>query len=492
MTLRIVVPDGALRAPSLELLGRRRVCRRQSPCPRAVAGHGLTAGEGRAAAEGRTAADLDVRLSVVAAADVPAYLSSGAADAGLVAKDALLEHATRLCELLDLRFGAGQLVYAVAPGAEVRCRTARPPAHRHPAPGPDALVPSRARPAGEHRPGRRHARPGRLRRPRRRRRHACRDHPDGARAGGRRGPTVEGVVAETSIRLVAGRGARVLHGAELGVLVAGLRDLLAGGTRHERRPTALAGPAPGRRSTRLGRGAVKRLTLGDDPAVVVAALRDPPAVELAVEHVVRAILADVARPRRRRRARRRQTPRPRRAARGYGLEPAALRAALAAAAPELRAALELAAANIRAYHTREKPAPWRETLAQGQVVGQEIVPLGVAGLYVPGGLANYPSSVLMTAIPAQVAGVPRVVVCSPPRARRRRRRGRRRRLRAARRHRSVPHRRRSGGRRHGLRHGRRAALRRHRRAGERLRHRSQAPGHGRACASTAWPDPARC
>lgn len=95
---------------------------------------------------------------------------------------------------------------------------------------------------------------------------------------------------------------------------------------------------------------------------------------------------------------------------------AAMREALAGLAPELRAALETAAANIRAYHEREASHPWRETLAQGQVVGQEIIPLDVAGLYVPGGLANYPSSVLMTAIPAQVAGVRRLVVCSPPRA----------------------------------------------------------------------------
>ncbi len=68
----------------------------------------------------------------------------------------------------------------------------------------------------------------------------------------------------------------------------------------------------------------------------------------------------------------------------YAVPPSALSAALEASAPELRAALELAAANIRAYHTREMPAPWRETLPQGQVVGQEIVALGVAGLYVPG------------------------------------------------------------------------------------------------------------
>jgi histidinol dehydrogenase len=93
-----------------------------------------------------------------------------------------------------------------------------------------------------------------------------------------------------------------------------------------------------------------------------------------------------------------------------------LAAALAGLAPELADALRLAAANIRAYHARELPRPWRETLAQGQTIGQEIVPLATAGLYVPGGLADYPSSVLMTAIPAQVAGVARIVVCSPPRA----------------------------------------------------------------------------
>ncbi len=96
--------------------------------------------------------------------------------------------------------------------------------------------------------------------------------------------------------------------------------------------------------------------------------------------------------------------------------PASLAAALEALAPELADALRLAAANIRAYHERELATAWRATLAQGQVVGQEIVPMQAAGLYVPGGLADYPSSVLMTAIPAQVAGVGQIVVSSPPRA----------------------------------------------------------------------------
>ena len=99
----------------------------------------------------------------------------------------------------------------------------------------------------------------------------------------------------------------------------------------------------------------------------------------------------------------------------YGVPAGEMQACLAALSPGLRSALDTAAANIRAYHEREAVAPWRETLAQGQVVGQEVVPLAAAGLYVPGGLADYPSSVLMTAIPAQVAGVERIVVCSPPR-----------------------------------------------------------------------------
>jgi len=92
-----------------------------------------------------------------------------------------------------------------------------------------------------------------------------------------------------------------------------------------------------------------------------------------------------------------------------------LRRALETSAPKLVDALSKAAANIREYHSLEAPKAWRAQLAQGQTVGQEIMPLAAAGLYVPGGLADYPSSVLMTVIPAQVAGVGGIVVCSPPR-----------------------------------------------------------------------------
>jgi histidinol dehydrogenase len=99
----------------------------------------------------------------------------------------------------------------------------------------------------------------------------------------------------------------------------------------------------------------------------------------------------------------------------YAVPQGELEAALAGLSRPVREALELAAANIRAYHERETAFAWRLSLTQGQVVGQQVVPVGAAGLYVPGGLADYPSSVLMTAIPAQVAGCGRVVVCSPPR-----------------------------------------------------------------------------
>ena len=78
-----------------------------------------------------------------------------------------------------------------------------------------------------------------------------------------------------------------------------------------------------------------------------------------------------------------------------------------------RAALELAADRIRAYHERQLPedADWQD--AQGVHLGWRWTPVDSAGLYVPGGLASYPSSVLMNAIPARVAGVGRLVICAP-------------------------------------------------------------------------------
>ncbi|WP_439560032.1 histidinol dehydrogenase [Roseinatronobacter sp.] len=81
-------------------------------------------------------------------------------------------------------------------------------------------------------------------------------------------------------------------------------------------------------------------------------------------------------------------------------------------APE-RAALELAAARIRAYHDRQRPDDMRWTDDSGAELGWRWGAVAAAGLYVPGGLASYPSSVLMNAIPAQVAGVQRLVMCAP-------------------------------------------------------------------------------
>ncbi len=78
-----------------------------------------------------------------------------------------------------------------------------------------------------------------------------------------------------------------------------------------------------------------------------------------------------------------------------------------------RAALGLAAARIRAYHERQRPEDARWTDPTGAELGWRWTPVAAAGLYVPGGLASYPSSVLMNAIPAQVAGVGRLVVTVP-------------------------------------------------------------------------------
>jgi histidinol dehydrogenase len=88
-------------------------------------------------------------------------------------------------------------------------------------------------------------------------------------------------------------------------------------------------------------------------------------------------------------------------------------AAVAAVTPEDRAALATAADRIRAYHERQLPGDARWTDAVGAELGWRWTPVASVGLYVPGGLASYPSSMLMNAIPAQVAGVGRLVVCAP-------------------------------------------------------------------------------
>ncbi|NNU81070.1 histidinol dehydrogenase [Halovulum dunhuangense] len=88
-------------------------------------------------------------------------------------------------------------------------------------------------------------------------------------------------------------------------------------------------------------------------------------------------------------------------------------AAIATVPPQERDALDLAAARIRAYHERQVPHDESWTDPSGATLGWRWTPVEAAGLYVPGGLASYPSSVLMNAIPAQVAGVERLVICAP-------------------------------------------------------------------------------
>jgi histidinol dehydrogenase len=85
-----------------------------------------------------------------------------------------------------------------------------------------------------------------------------------------------------------------------------------------------------------------------------------------------------------------------------------------ALAPETLGALAYAAARIERYHRERLPGSWRIIDEHGSELGQEVRPLARVGLYVPGGRAAYPSSVLMTAIPARVAGVPEIVLVTPP------------------------------------------------------------------------------
>ena len=90
-----------------------------------------------------------------------------------------------------------------------------------------------------------------------------------------------------------------------------------------------------------------------------------------------------------------------------------LHAALDTIAPETREALETAADRIRDYHRHQLQESWRYQEADGTVLGQQITPLERVGIYVPGGKASYPSSVLMNCIPARVAGVKHVIMMVP-------------------------------------------------------------------------------
>lgn len=88
--------------------------------------------------------------------------------------------------------------------------------------------------------------------------------------------------------------------------------------------------------------------------------------------------------------------------------------AAAKADPAFRKALEQAASNIRDFHVLQKQDGYRLEKEMGIYLGQRVIPLDSVGIYVPGGRAQYPSSVLMNAIPAKVAGVKRIVMVTPP------------------------------------------------------------------------------
>jgi histidinol dehydrogenase len=88
-------------------------------------------------------------------------------------------------------------------------------------------------------------------------------------------------------------------------------------------------------------------------------------------------------------------------------------AAYAQCAPEAMAALRAAADNIRRFHLHQRRQAWMLDLGDGSRLGWRITPLQRVGMYVPGGKAVYPSTVLMCGIPAQVAGVPELCVCTP-------------------------------------------------------------------------------
>ncbi len=92
---------------------------------------------------------------------------------------------------------------------------------------------------------------------------------------------------------------------------------------------------------------------------------------------------------------------------------ATMQRALAGLDQTVRAALETAAARIRSYHERQLQPSWQYTETDGTVLGQQITPIDRAGLYVPGGKAAYPSSVLMNAVAAKVAGVKELIMVTP-------------------------------------------------------------------------------
>jgi len=101
------------------------------------------------------------------------------------------------------------------------------------------------------------------------------------------------------------------------------------------------------------------------------------------------------------------------AASEFCLDASALQAALERIPAESRSALQAAASRVRAYHEHQLQSSWQYQEADGTILGQQITPMERVGIYVPGGKASYPSSVLMNAIPARVAGVDEIQMVVP-------------------------------------------------------------------------------
>ncbi len=91
-----------------------------------------------------------------------------------------------------------------------------------------------------------------------------------------------------------------------------------------------------------------------------------------------------------------------------------IKEAYAALDPEFIEVMKKSAENIRVFHEKQKRNTWIDTREDGSILGQRILPIEISGVYVPGGKAAYPSSVLMNVVPAKVAGVEKIVMCTPP------------------------------------------------------------------------------
>jgi histidinol dehydrogenase len=350
--LKLAVPRGALFGETLDVLDAA----------------GIDTAELRGDSRSLIFETEGLTLVTMRPSDVPTYVEAGAADVGITGKDVLLEQSDRaVYELLDLGYGRCRMVLAGRKGDErlgeaqrrlgmMRIATKYP------------RIADRAGAAD--RPRRRHRRPGR----------------DRAHAGGER-PR-------------GARGDRRVHGA--------LR-------RQPGRPQAAR--RRGRRADREAEGGERRMRTRrfewEGAAKTAAGIRawaaeSAPAVDVGpIERAVReggdAAVLELSN-------RFDATEQP---LGSLWVDPDAAATALDELDPALREALEVAAANIRAVAEAQLSEPRRVTLPQGQSVTLREVPVGAAGVYAPGGRAAYPSSVLMCAIPARVAGVERVALASP-------------------------------------------------------------------------------